>query len=99
METTKELKDLLQQATDKWGEQSQLDMLGEESSEVIHALFKIKREGNFKSKYDNLHEEVADLILVLLGIEETVLDKELLKQKFDEKVIRLRHRLQHRDFQ
>ena len=96
-EREKELVELLIKATKKWGEKSQISMLGEEASETIKEIFKLERDGHLKEKYINFHKECADLYIVLMGCVETAMDKELFIKSVYEKMERLDERLKHRN--
>lgn len=62
-----ERKNLLIQAIEKWGEQSQLDMCIEECSELIKAIIKSRRASGkeWVGKVKEIQEEVADVEIMI----------------------------------
>jgi NTP pyrophosphatase (non-canonical NTP hydrolase) len=59
--------ELFKQAIDKWGRQSQIDMMIEECSELIKALCKLKRKhepADTASLVNDICEEIADVQIV-----------------------------------
>jgi len=59
-----EYRPVLKEAIKKWGNQSQLNMLHEEIGELMQAINKFNRKGDYQSR-DNLHEEIADVEIML----------------------------------
>jgi len=59
-----EITDLYELSWTKWGAQSQLAMLAEESAELIKAALKFSREVNGSTKID-LMEEIADVEIMI----------------------------------
>lgn len=83
--------DVYRAAIEKWGVDGQLDILCEEAAEVVVARSKVRR-----GKPDALMalaEEVADLLICADQIR-VYLGEELVDRKIDEKLHRLRKRLQ-----
>jgi NTP pyrophosphatase (non-canonical NTP hydrolase) len=52
-------------AIEKWGIDSQEDMMIEEMSELIKAILKYRRKPEDDEKYENVCEEIADVNIML----------------------------------
>lgn len=76
---------IYQQAIDKFGVPSQVDMLIEEMAELTQALLKWRRG---KDDMDNVHEEIVDVEIMLAQIK-TGLSEEKLNKYRTEKLERL----------
>lgn len=71
MSSDKREIDLGKQAIEKWGVNTQYEMLIEECSEVILAVQKFKRHGG-EDRYHDILEEVADVEIMINVIREMV---------------------------
>lgn len=81
-------------AVEKWGAQAQIDMMIEEMSELTKALMKLKRAGEDKSQeIENVHDELADVKIMLTQLEHHVFNKDEVARFFEKKMIRLEGRL------
>lgn len=77
-------------AIDKFGWDKQVDMLIEEMAELTQALLKVRR--GKEGALDNLHEEIADVEIVLSQIK-IKCNQPLLKAWKDRKLQRLEEKL------
>ena len=95
-------KEILSQAVETYGLEAQVDMLIEEMAELTVALNKMKRKGlllkdqtfvcDGGESYNNLHEEFADVQIVMAQLQ-PLLDPILLSNCRNFKLKRLNHRL------
>lgn len=69
------------QALDKWGSVAQLDMMVEESAELIQAIQKLRRKES-RETWDHFAEEVAD-VLIMAEQMQLIIDKVNEKQGWD----------------
>lgn len=92
--TQKQIDTLLQQAVEKWGEDSQLGMMQEECAELIQAISKYERNGAYQD-YENICEEIADVELMIAQMKYIFGDKadELISKMKEKKLLRLKDRL------
>jgi NTP pyrophosphatase (non-canonical NTP hydrolase) len=91
----KETKQLYDEAMNKWGLESQMDMLIEECSELIKAVCKAKRTNfNDKQAIDNLNEEITDVTIMIEQIIHAYDMPEIIAKIKADKLIRL-HKLLH----
>lgn len=70
----------------------QLNQLQEECGEVIAAVNRLRRKKS--DAYADLCTEIADLKIMLMQME-ILLDKDLINQKVNEKLLRARERIQN----
>jgi NTP pyrophosphatase (non-canonical NTP hydrolase) len=82
------LQKAAQKAIEKWGQQSQLDMIEEECAELALELIRRKRN---RHKWENIIEECADVYIMMA--EAFVIFGDEMTQKIDEKLARLEERL------
>jgi NTP pyrophosphatase (non-canonical NTP hydrolase) len=61
-------EEIFRKALDKWGVVAQLDMLVEECAELIKAVQKWKRSGNFGCTPDAFVEEFVDVQIMMAQI-------------------------------
>lgn len=88
---------ILQEAIDTWGIDVQIEMIIEESSELILALQKLKRNyGNDISKkkeaLKNVYSEIAD-VKIMIAQAELIFDKKEINSEIKFKMNRLIDRL------
>lgn len=83
---------IYQQAIKKFGVDKQVDMLIEEMAELTQALLKVRRYPNDIHRLDNVHEEFADVTIVMRQIE-TLLFKEQLSEMIAHKEIKLEQKI------
>ncbi len=87
-----------QQAIEKWGGSSQMEMLIEECSEVIQATQKLKRafyskdSNRIKDSEEHMCEELADLAIMLEQMY-FIFDRDMIDKFKSEKLIRLENRI------
>ena len=74
-----ETKSIYAQAINKFGYEKQVDMLIEEMSELTQALLKFRRKPDSIDVIANLHEEFADVEIVMAQIKGT-LNENMLNQ-------------------
>lgn len=92
--------DILQQAITVYGESSQVDMTIEEMSELTKALLKHRRAEKFPAEWDrewtkqNIHEEIADVIIMLSQLIMIYGGEDVIRECMGKKVSRLEERLQ-----
>lgn len=89
-------QEIFQKAIDKWGEESQIEMIIEECSELILALQKYKRNKNDGfSKERILHDvcdEIAD-VSIMIKQANIIFNEELIEKRIEFKMQRLEGRL------
>lgn len=85
-------QEIYKTAIEKFGVQAQSDMLIEECSELIQAVLKFRRKPMDADTLSNLHEEFADVKIMMAQIE-TTLDAEILLNWKERKLRRLEERL------
>lgn len=85
-------QEIYQAAIDTFGVDSQIDMLFEEMAEVAQALCKLKRRKNGSLEIDNVHEELADLSIVLEQMY-IIFDREKIMAHKALKLLRLEERI------
>jgi len=86
---------LYNKAIDKWGNESQVDILIEEMSELIFALQKYKRKSDKipkKERYDNICEEIAD-VKIMIEQCDILFDKTKINNYYLYKLNRLENKL------
>jgi len=88
---------IYEEALDVWGEDSQIEQLIEECSELILALQKLKRhrrfnQGKREDRINDVLEEIADVKIMIRQIE-LIFPNEEVKKYEDLKLARLRKRL------
>lgn len=83
---------LLQKAIDKYGVGPQIDMLIEESAELIVALEHLRRE---RIGWDTVAEEIIDTEIMLDQVKLIINDNTLLKKIENDKLNRLECRLKN----
>ncbi len=84
-------KQIFEKAIEKWGVNSQLDMVIEECSELIQAICKLKRIK--ENSLDNLMEEVADVEIMLTQLRIIIGNDKLIDFIKSEKIKRLEVRI------
>ena len=88
-------KQVLVEAINKWGVDSQIDIAIEELAELIVALKKLKRAHNktegVKARF-NVCDEIADVKIVTAQLE-MIFDEELIAKREEFKINRLKQRL------
>ncbi len=93
MNKIKENDDLYKKAIELWGEEAQLEMIVEECAELIHAIQKLKRnDGDRLPKLEKVHEEIADVRIVL---EQAYyfFSRKTIDKFYNQKLTRLAHRV------
>ncbi len=83
---------IYREAIDKFGEQSQYDMLIEEMAELTQAILKNRRRNKPGTITENLHEEFADVQIVMAQIQ-LCLNPVRLQFWKQEKLLRLSQRI------
>ena len=86
-------KKLFVRAIEKWGWNSQIEMLIEECSEVIQAIQKYKRIPDY-DRYFNICEKIADVQIMIAQIETSADYKDLISHVRDLKLLKLRKLLE-----
>lgn len=89
---------LLQQAIEKWGANSQIEMIIEECAELILILQKLKRNYGKDFAYNeelltSVCGEVAD-VTIMTEQAKLLFDKEIIQARIDYKMNRLKERLE-----
>lgn len=84
---------LYESAVREWGEGAQIDMVGEECSELVTEIFHYWRG---RSDETDLAEEAADVEVMLEQLR-VVLGDEMIDTAKDEKLYRLKDRLREED--
>lgn len=89
---------ILREAINKWGQDSQLEMLEEESIELALALQKLKRVGgralNTK-RIDDVYDELADMT-IMLAQANFIFDPDRIEERIKFKMDRLKKRLKQK---
>jgi len=84
---------ILENAIEMWGFDAQCEMIIEECLELALALQKMKRlRGDKDKKYANTIDEIAD-VKIMIRQAERIFDSELINQRVDFKMNRLKERL------
>ena len=84
---------ILENAIERWGIDAQCEMIIEECLELALALQKMKRlRGDKDKKYANTIDEIAD-VKIMIRQAERIFDSELINQRVDFKMNRLKERL------
>ena len=84
---------ILENAIERWGIDAQCEMIIEECLELALALQKMKRlRGDKEQKYKNTIDEIAD-VKIMIRQAERIFDSELINQRVDFKMNRLKERL------
>ena len=84
---------ILENAIEMWGIDAQCEMIIEECLELALALQKMKRlRGDKDKKYANTIDEIAD-VKIMIRQAERIFDSELINQRVDFKMNRLKERL------
>lgn len=84
---------ILENAIERWGIDAQCEMIIEECLELALALQKMKRlRGDKDQKYKNTIDEIAD-VKIMIRQAERIFDSELINQRVDFKMNRLKERL------
>ena len=84
---------ILENAIERWGIDAQCEMIIEECLELALALQKMKRiRGDKNKKYANTIDEIAD-VKIMIRQAERIFDSELINQRVDFKMNRLKERL------
>lgn len=84
---------ILENAIERWGIDAQCEMIIEECLELALALQKMKRlRGDKKQKYKNTIDEIAD-VKIMIRQAERIFDSELINERVDFKMNRLKERL------
>ena len=84
---------ILEKAIERWGIDAQCEMIIEECLELALALQKMKRlRGDKDKKYANTIDEIAD-VKIMIRQAERIFDSELINQRVDFKMNRLKERL------
>ena len=84
---------ILENAIERWGIDTQCEMIIEECLELALALQKMKRlRGDKDKKYANIIDEIAD-VKIMIRQAERIFDSELINQRVDFKMNRLKERL------
>jgi len=95
-------RSIYEEALDVWGEDSQIEQLIEECSELILALQKLKRDRRFNggsktARIADVLEEIADVKIMIRQIE-LIFPADEVKGYENEKLERLRKRLDNYSF-
>lgn len=98
LEENREDIKVLQDAVNQWGKVAQIDMVIEECAELILALQKMKRDYGKNTSKDrailtNVCDEIAD-VKIMIAQAELVFDKELVQERVNYKMERLKRLLQ-----
>lgn len=80
---------ILKKAIETWGNESQIELMIEEMSELTQAIQKNKRG---KDNLDNIHEEIADVSLMIEQMN-MIFDKSEINKWKELKIERLKKRL------
>lgn len=84
---------ILEKAIEKWGFDSQCEMIIEECLELALALQKMKRiRGDKEQKYRNTIDEIAD-VKIMIRQAEKLFDSKFINERVDFKMNRLKERL------
>ena len=85
---------ILKKAIEKWGVESQHDMIIEECLELALALQNLKRErGDLKQKITNIIDEIAD-VEIMIKQAKIMFGEQRVNDRIDIKMIRLRMRIE-----
>ena len=84
---------IIENSIERWGIDAQCEMIIEECLELALALQKMKRlRGDKEQKYNNTIDEIAD-VKIMIRQAERIFDSELINQRVDFKMNRLKERL------
>jgi len=83
--------EILQDAVDLWGSESQICMAAEEAGELITALMKFGRRRNGTTA-EEVIDEIADVYVMLKQLE-LIFDDERIKDRYQYKLRRLKERI------
>lgn len=86
-----------QDALDTWGAEAQTKMLFEEIGELMQAVCKASHVKNWEQRaevWSNIAEEIADVKILLEQMELLFNVEEAVKNRMEEKIIRLQMRLE-----
>lgn len=87
----KEINEIINKAIEIYGQDPQIWMTIEEMSELGNALAKYRRNRVTKS---DICEEIADVLIMCIQMSK-IFGEERVKQMFEDKLIRLKERLNH----
>jgi NTP pyrophosphatase (non-canonical NTP hydrolase) len=85
---------LYQKVINKWGVETQINILIEEMSELIFAIQKIKRGNKEKylKRYNNICEEIAD-VKIMIEQMDYIYDKKKIDYYYNKKILKLKNKL------
>lgn len=83
---------ILQNAIELFGEQSQIEMMIEECSELIQALQKLKRKGEADT-IDHVQEELADVAIMIQQMHHVFNENGEITSWVNRKIARLKKRI------
>ena len=86
-------EEILQDAINTYGRNSQINIAMEELAELIQALSKFNRDNSDRSTVDNISEEMADVIIMLSQLEIIFGNEEDIIAFIDSKLKRLYNRI------
>jgi NTP pyrophosphatase (non-canonical NTP hydrolase) len=92
-----EQNEILCRAINQYGRQSQIEMIIEECSELIVALQKLRRKPHDEGRVMDVHEEVADVI-IMMNQAQILFDYTIIQDFMDAKIKRLSKRLSDPEF-
>jgi NTP pyrophosphatase (non-canonical NTP hydrolase) len=85
--------DILKQAIDKWGHDSQINMIEEECLELALAIHKSKRKSSsFDESIDNIIDEIADVSIIIQQAY-LMFPMDKINERIEYKMERLKNRL------
>lgn len=88
-------EEILQDAINTYGRNSQINIAMEELAELIQALSKFNRDTSDWNTVDNISEEMADVIIMLSQLEIIFDNSEDIDTYIDNKLKRLYNRIKH----
>lgn len=88
-------EEILQDAIDTYGRNSQINIAMEELAELIQALSKFNRDNSDWNTVDNISEEMADVIIMLSQLEIIFGNSEDINTYIDSKLKRLYNRIKN----